>query len=50
MELRQVIMQTGDDIEAGEIKFRELVVEEELLYDADLRVERVGNARLDTSK
>jgi hypothetical protein len=46
VELRQVIMQTGDDIEAGEIKFCELVVEEELLYDPDLRVERLGNARL----
>ena len=46
VELRQVIMQTGDDIEAGEIKFRELVVEEELLHDSDLAVERFGNARL----
>jgi hypothetical protein len=25
-------MQTGDHIETGEIKFRELIVEEELLY------------------
>src|SRR6266513_3812830 len=46
VELRQVIMQTGDDIETGEIKFRELVVEEELLHDPDLCVERLRNARL----
>src|SRR5262245_66070995 len=46
MELWQVIMQAGDDIEAGEIKFRELVVEEELLHDPDLGVKRVCNARL----
>ena len=46
VELRQVIMQTGDDIEAGEIKFSELVVEEELLHDPDLAVEGLCNARL----
>src|SRR6476646_12036501 len=46
VELWQVIMQAGDDIEAGEIKFCELVVEEELLHDPDLGVERVCNARL----
>src|SRR6187397_1735183 len=46
VELRQVIMQTCDHIETGEIKLRELIVEEELLYHADLRVQRVGNARL----
>ena len=46
MELWQVIMQAGDDIEAGEIKFRELVVEEELLHHPDLGVERLRNTRL----
>src|SRR5436305_11008962 len=46
VELRQVIMQTGDDIEARKIKFCELVVEEELLYDSDLRIQRVGDPRL----
>ena len=46
VKLWQVIMQAGDDIEAGEIKFRELVVEEELLHDPDLGVERLRNTRL----
>src|SRR5437667_1366116 len=46
MEMRQVINYPGDDIEAGEIKFRELVVEEELLHNPDLCVERLGDARL----
>src|SRR5215475_12964266 len=46
VELWQVIVQACDDIEAGEIKFCEFVVEEELLHDPDLAVERARNARL----
>src|SRR5260370_5092194 len=46
VDLRQVIDYSGDGIEAGEIKFREPVVEEELLHDPKFRVERLGDARL----
>src|SRR5262249_17341922 len=46
VELWQVVMQAGDDIETGEIKLREFVVEEELLHNPDLAVERARNARL----
>src|SRR6476469_5009523 len=46
VELWQVITQAGDDIETGKIKFRESVVEEELLADPNLAVERPGNAWL----
>src|SRR6266516_3029774 len=35
----------GNDIETGKIKFRQLVVEEELLHDPEFQVEVIRNAR-----
>src|SRR6266705_5143678 len=46
VNLGQVINYSGDSVEAGEIKFRESVVEEELLHDPEFRIERLGDARL----